>query len=791
MDVERAKGLRRAKLCGWMLAVLVAVSTVGWTGIRFDSSLEVLLPEGSEARKTVVFLRNANFAEKAVLWFQASDRATMEQLISAARQVESWLDPTLIKRVIHPPRESEALGEIVGLLDRAGELLSEEDLSELEKAMAPESVRRRMRQHYMQLAKPEGAFMQRIIRRDPLGVSTRILERFFTLSEAAGFRAEIRQGQFVHPDGRQLLLVLETQFPMTNTTESRRLVEHLQSLCAQVPPEIQVTPICGHTHTAMNYQSLRRDIQRTSYVAAAGFIFVFLGVYRDWRAGAVFLIPIVSIGVAIGLSALVQPNLSIMVIGLAATMAGIAVDYGIHVYATVRTETEPFAAARRIVRPLATGMVTTLGVFVAFLFARIPAYRQLGMMAGGSLILSLLIALFVLPAIIRPARMVLMKRDIPLRRWGEITVGVALAGCVLLITVVVLACGVRFDFELTRLDGAGAEVLQAEQGFQQTWRQGARDMAILAATGATRAEAETRGDRLYRLLVDRFPDGQFVSLSGFWPSDATRQANLTRWKAFWSPERIAQLRSLLEDAGAQYDFSADAFEPFFQNLNGATHGPPKTDGVLAAFEQPFVVHANGEWQMLSYFPDTTENVAEVRDLLHDEPEAQIVSRRALGQALGEAAASESRLLMWISAAFILVSNLVIMRHWGDTALSLLPAGAGLAVTLALSATTSLTLNLASIIAVIAVIGLCVDHGAFVVHAWNGSAATLLNGVASVHLAAWTTLIGAGSLLFAQHPALFTVGVTLFTGVLAGYLTTILILPGVCHLRDQWRSRGGT
>ncbi len=314
-------------------------------------------------------------------------------------------------------------------------------------------------------------------------------------------------------------------------------------------------------------------------------------------------------------------------------------------------------------------------------------------------------------------------------------------------------------------------------------------MAIVAATGATRDEAEDRGDRLFRLLVDRFPKGQFVSLSSLWPSDATRQANLTRWKAFWNPERIARLRVLLEDAGAAYDFSADAFEPFFKNLSGATHGPHKTDGVFAAFEQPFVVHANGQWQMLSYFPDTTENVAEVRELLQDEPGVQIVSRRALGQALGDAAASESRLLMRISVAFILISNLAIMRHWGDMALSLLPAVAGLVVTLALSALTSLTLNLASIIAVIAVVGLCVDHGAFVVHTWNHSDATLLKSLASVHLAAGTTLIGASSLLFARHPALFTVGVTLLAGVLAGYLTAILILPGLCHLRDQWRSRG--
>jgi len=46
----------------------------------------------------------------------------------------------------------------------------------------------------------------------------------------------------------------------------------------------------------------------------------------------------------------------------------------------------------------------------------------------------------------------------------------------------------------------------------------------------------------------------------------------------------------------------------------------------------------------------------------------------------------------------------------------------------------------------------------------------------VAFAAVTTLIGAGSLLFARHPLLFSIGITLSTGVFSGYIASILVIP---------------
>jgi preprotein translocase subunit SecF len=47
------------------------------------------------------------------------------------------------------------------------------------------------------------------------------------------------------------------------------------------------------------------------------------------------------------------------------------------------------------------------------------------------------------------------------------------------------------------------------------------------------------------------------------------------------------------------------------------------------------------------------------------------------------------------------------------------------------------------------------------------------------------------LLFASHPVLFSIGVSMTVSVLAGYLTSILVVPPLCDLFASRRIAGAT
>jgi predicted exporter len=768
--------------------VAVAISAAGWMRLRMDNSLETLLPQHSPARQTLLFLRDSSFATKAILWFRLRGNGSVSDLYAAADETEKRLDPQLIKRVIHPPAAANALDEAMGLLDDAGELLNERDLSDIQAATAPDALKKRMRECYMQLVKPESSFVSQIMRRDPLGVNARILSRMLALTNGLGYRIQVKDGRLLHTDGRQLMLVLETSASATSLESSKALADHLNRLAAEAPAGVEIIPLCGQIHTEQNDELMERDFRLAAAINTVAFVLLFFLVSRDFRVAAVFLLPLITTAITIGWCALVYPNLSTMMIALAVTMAGSAVDYGIYVYTAVSMGRDPKADVRRIFRPLIISHLTTLGVFVAFLFSKIPAFRQLGCMTSISLVMSLLAAIFILPGMIRPGgKLVLLGRGMPLQRWGRKMVPLMVLGIAVLAAATFIARKTGIDSDVTRLDGVTAAVKQNERDFQAVWGRSDKEMAILVVTGKTRQEAEAANEEVNGIVAPNFAQGSFVTLSSFWPSEATRHANWVRWQGFWSQQRIAELRRNLAVAGQPYGFSAEAFDPFFQSL---AH-PPREDlsrQIVQSIEDQFIARSNGDWQMLSYFEDSPENVTSVRRLLGGRTDAQVVSRVALGQAFAETAVSESKVLVAVSVAFIVVSLLLLTRSVGKSIIIMLPAVAGVVAMLAVLILMSMSINVVSVVAAILVLALGSDYGVFSEYAWDGREPLLGQGMASVLLSFLTTLAGAGAMLLALHPALFLAGVSMTSGLVAAYLTAFIMIPGINFLRDNWRGR---
>jgi predicted exporter len=114
---------------------------------------------------------------------------------------------------------------------------------------------------------------------------------------------------------------------------------------------------------------------------------------------------------------------------------------------------------------------------------------------------------------------------------------------------------------------------------------------------------------------------------------------------------------------------------------------------------------------------------------------------------------------------------------------MVPVATALALIAGITHLAGLALNIPSVIAAMVVVGIVSDYGMFMVYycKYRYRTGTIL----AVTLAAVTTLIGAGVLLFAQHPVLFSIGVTLVTGVLSGYLSSLLIIPALYEL---WKEK---
>jgi predicted RND superfamily exporter protein len=97
-------------------------------------------------------------------------------------------------------------------------------------------------------------------------------------------------------------------------------------------------------------------------------------------------------------------------------------------------------------------------------------------------------------------------------------------------------------------------------------------------------------------------------------------------------------------------------------------------------------------------------------------------------------------------------------------------------------------NLSTLITGIALMGICVDYGIFMVYKCRSNSRTGI--VMAVFLSALATIIGTGVLILAQHPALFYIGLTMTIGLVTGCLSSLFVIPYLYRFAFPQRKEEG-
>jgi predicted exporter len=759
--------------------------------LPFDNSLEPMLPAGSRARAMLRYLDEAGMADKIAVSIECVGETGEEEECGArlretvarisGRVALPWLSG--IATPLDAPDPSR-----LSLLDLVPATFDEQRARSLRELLTPEGARALLRRQFVQAVGPQGMFMGSRIRRDPLGLEADLAGRAFKASAALGFDLRLENGLLRSLDGRRALLVLETPVPMTDSAGAKGLVSHLDGVMGDLPPDVRADYVCGHTHTVSNEQLLKRDIAITGLVETTAFLVLVLLCFRDPRGALLILaIPSLAALLALPLTFLVTGRLAFLVVGLGTVIAGISIDYGIHSYVAARHGHDPAQSVRAVAGPVASGFLTTCGLFVGFLVSRSPGYRQLGWFAVFSLCGALALALLVLPQF--AGRGLPLAPPVPplppLGRRRPQHLLIVAAWLVAVAGALVAARGVGFDGDVKRLDGVSPEIRATEERFDQVWRKGAKGQALLAVTSSGLEGALATNDRIYERCRLAGCDDWLVSIAPLWPGWETRLANQERWRAFWSDETRELLRERLVKEGLALGFAKGAFDPFFEWIaSGSVLPEPSVHPVLKPLWQRLVRRRGEQVHVVSYFPDDAEHLRAVEAASAGLEEAHVVSPRAIEGALSDTFSDEIVRLTSVALGCILLVTLLLVRRPGLVLIVVIPPVSAVAGLFVAMNAFSLSINVANLMAGIVVFGLSMDysyvmmHG--VLHQETGTSRLV------VHVSAITTIIGTAVLLLAHHPALFSIGLTLTIGTLCGYLGAIAIVPAALRL---WLARG--
>ncbi len=767
------------RMVAGILGAVILVSLLGLKFVRYNNNIESMLPMDEAVQQAMSFLRESNFSDKLVISLRLNDpAATTEELILATDQLAASISSPLVKQVTSGINSGNFLPEMIFFLQYLGQLTQPSSLVNLENQLTPEGVSERLAFIYRQSLTPQSSFLMPFLRADPFNLSAPLLSNIEKLSRASGYDVTVNRGHFLSPDGRSAIIILKTSVLLTEGFGSRKIVDYLQGKLRKVGGYINADIIAGHMHTVANEDTIKKDIRLTTGIAALGFIFLFLFLFKDWRALIIFAMPLGAVLITTLISFFIFGSLSYFVIGLSTVIAGISLDYGIYVYIAVRKAGNQLATLDKIRQPMIFGALTTVSVFIVFFFSSVAGYHQLAFFSNFTIALCLIFALFILPHFIKqgPALAKPAKNDSPPIPHSKTADYFLIGGwLVLMISTLILSAGLKFNSDITQFDAVSPQVLKSEEEFRKNW--GDRQLpAVFVVQAPDLQSAYEINDQLFRQATAAIGNENFTSLARLWPGQTSRRENLAAWEKFWQPEQVNKLKELISASGPVYNFSEDAFAPFYRILENPAPVEIEPLGLtfFAQLKEQFLLENGTHYRVLSYFPDDERFIEKLTLIKENFPGSFLVSRKNFSRQIAQALTGEFIFLIILAILATVGLTGLLLKSLRLMVLASIPVITALALTGGITRLAGLSLNIPSIIAAMVVIGLVSDYGIFMVYYCKYKYET--GTIAAVSLAALTTLIGAGVLLFARHPVLFSVGVVMTTGVLCGYLSSLLVVP---------------
>ena len=492
---------------------------------------------------------------------------------------------------------------------------------------------------------------------------------------------------------------------------------------------------------------IQHDISRLSLISMAMVLLVVVLAFGSvWRPALAGLALLAGEALMLGLVALYPGHLTLLTAFSASILAGLGVDYGIHLVNRVEElvgqglseEDAVVGAARDLARGLTSGALTTAAVFFSMLFSGFLGFEELGLIIGAGMLVCLPVNLSLLPALLAsfpPKRR--RERLATERRIGRALVALQdrrVAVALALVALAGFAVGApSFDGNYLDMEPADSETARLEREMVER-----SDLSPEFAIFVTGSREEAK--RLSERLLDEPLVGEVHS--------------------------IADL-DLLGAAAARLPAT---FRAAFES--------PRGRYAVYAYPAGNVWEPQQEAQFLAAMQAIDPNVT---------------GMPVLGRFMIDRSWRALKVTAVLGGILVLIVVFVDFRRVLPSLLASLPVFLTAVSMPALMKLLGLQFNPLNVMALPVVVGIGVDEGIHVVHRFideAGDVARTLAGTGrSILLTAGTDVAAFGTLAFARHRGLASFALALTIGVTLAIVYSVVVLPGILDLlRDSLLGR---
>lgn len=791
---------QRHRLWGWILfAVTTGIALLSTLSVGYKEDIRDFLPFGVDDARSMEIYQEITGANRvyAVITSQSRNNEVLMDAVDSLVNVVGRLDTMgYVSQVIAGVEEDVADRVVSMVYDLMPLLLTDADYDRIDSLLAsPGMADEKLLAAKEVLQMPASSVVVSSLQHDPLGFFSPVLGR---LTSGAG-RPEgldTGDGYFMSEDGTAAFVMFESPFGPNETNLNGLLVDMLEKAADEVVAGNEAVDIqfTGSPVIAVgNARSIKRDSLWSVIAATLAIMALLIYVFRNAR-NIVLIFVSVAWGwlFAMGAIGLYYDSISIIVVGIASVMLGIAVNYPLHLVDHLSECTDRIEAIGQVVAPLVVGNVTTVGAFLCLVPLDSPALHDLGLFSSMLLIGTILFVLIFLPHSVKIkqgdygdraggvigwlAR--LMSPGKPRRLWW------------LLLPTLVLgyfSMKTGFDPDLRNInylsDGQKAVFDRLERTFGNG---GDGGTVYVAASGSTWDEATVVYERLQQVYKE-LPDSMIYNSSchqgGMILSRESQLKRLDRWA------RLADSRDSLSDmisqSGTRYGFSDNAFAAFGEMLSRRyeTVGEKELEPLTGTLLRRNVCVVDGMYSIVDAIRlRDGYNSQDVIDMTrHVLPDGVVVfDAGSMGRSMTGALADDFNYIGLMCGLIVFVFLWLSMGRIELAIVSFLPMAVSWIWILGIMGLLGLQFNIVNVILATFIFGQGDDYTIFVteglMYEYASGRRLVMRFKSSIIVSALMMFAGIGVLVFASHPAMRSLGQVAVIGMFTVVVMACVIPP---------------
>ena len=478
-----------------------------------------------------------------------------------------------IKNVLYQIDQQQIADLTNFLVQNMPYFLAEEDYQRMDTLLSTKNIEEQLFKNKQLLLSPLGVFVRNVITADPLHFSSAILQGLNVFQFNDQYHLE--DGFIFNKEGTEALVTITSAYPVSETSQNKLLAKDIQNAMLQTKQhfdnQVDITAFGAALVSITNAEQIKKDSFVSICLALIFILALLIYFFRNLRSLFLIAFSILFGGLfALGAIVIFKNTVSVIAIGVASIIIGIAINYPLHFLAHYKHERSKEQTIKEIVTPLLIGNITTVGAFLSLLFISSDAMKDLGLFAACLLVGTIFFVLVFLPHFVGKDAVTttdtnhsnsIFKRIAAFspekNKWIVITITI--------LTVIFFFFSFGTSFE-TNMHAINYMTQEQRNQFEKLLKEQDvnKKTVYCVAEGKNIDDALSNYEKTVYYLDNLLKDSLIAQKTGigiYLPSQKLQQHKLERWNNFWQDKRTALLENI-DKAAQNQGYNADAFDVF-------------------------------------------------------------------------------------------------------------------------------------------------------------------------------------------------------------------------------------